>query len=71
MKTPKAHIKHNAGIPCGCWTGQPVRVVTCPYCGASYLVDEVIGFPRWTCYDCGVGMTWMHWLEYVDKSNII
>ena len=52
--TPKAHAKHtDPSIPCGCWTGEQKKVISCRWCGASYDLTEVLSFTHWTCYDCG------------------
>jgi hypothetical protein len=50
--TPKAHKNHTNEVPCGCWIGQGISI-SCRWCGASYLIDEVMEFPIWRCYDCG------------------
>jgi hypothetical protein len=52
-KTPDAHARHSNGIPCGCWDGELQPTVTCDFCGATYLLSEVLSFPVWRCYDCG------------------
>ena len=54
--TPRAHAKHKDGVPCGCWTGEETeRTTSCPMCGATYQLSEVLSFLLWRCYDCSAG----------------
>ena len=56
--TPKAHIAHNSGIPCGCVEdiAAPGTYIDCKICGAAYHWEEASSFPLFRCYDCGAGV---------------
>jgi hypothetical protein len=53
--TPKAHKNHTDGVLCCCWVGKGTSI-SCRWCGASYLIFEVMEFPVFQCYDCGASV---------------
>ena len=48
---PYAHRHHSKR--CRCWTLEQVgETITCPNCGAKYMLSKVQSFNKFRCYDC-------------------